>query len=178
MLFFVIIALAIWGFDRFYYTPQRQKISKLKEEIKGANSKLSESLLLTQGIEALETEVSRLEKELGGINQRTLRGEEFKAFLRHLAKDCDRLQIKVVSLTPQEEKIPLQEGKKAPSAFHDRKIAVQIVLHSTYVSLGNYLRGIEGLSFPVTLDHLQVERDEEILPFLKVTMGLTVHVIS
>ena len=34
LLVFVFIAIAIWAFDQFYYTPQSRRISRLKEELK------------------------------------------------------------------------------------------------------------------------------------------------
>lgn len=178
LIFFVIIAIAIWAFDRFYYTPQKKKILRLKEEVKLADLKLKESLIYTKGVETVEAEVSRLEKELQVFNERTLRGEEFRAFLKHLAKESDRLQMKMVSLTPQEEKISPQEGKKVSSPFQYRKVTVHLVLYSTYTALQTYLKGIEELPFLVTVDDLQIERNEEMMPFLKVTLGLNVLVIS
>jgi hypothetical protein len=178
LLILVLIAIAIWVFDRFYYAPQSRKILKFKEEIKAADLKMDQFLLLTKGVETVETEVTRLEKELKGLSERTLKGEEFRAFLRHLARESDSLKMKIISLTPQEEKLPLLEGKKESSAFQYRKITIQMVLHSTYTKLGIYLKEIEKLPFLVNVDSLQIERNEEIQPFLKVTMGLSMHIIS
>jgi hypothetical protein len=178
LLFFVITAIAIWAFDNFYYTPQKKKILRLKEEVKLADLKLNESLIYAKGVETVEAEVSHLEKELKGFNERTLKGEEFRAFLKHLARESDRLQMKMVSLTPQEEKLSLPEGKKVTPPFQFRKVTVHMVLHSTHTALQAYLKGIEELPFLVTVDGLQIERNEEMMPFLKVTMGLNVLIIS
>jgi len=177
LIIFVVIAIAIWAFDRFYYTPQSRKISKFEEEIKAADLKMDQFLLLTKGVETVEAEVTRLERELKALSERTLKGEEFRAFLRHLARESNSLQMKIISLTPHEEKLPLPEGKKE-SAFQYRKITIQMVLHSTFLKLGSYLKEIEKLPFLVNVDSLQVERNEEISPFLKVTMGLSMHIIS
>jgi len=184
LIVFVSIAIAIWGFDRFYYTPQSRKILKFKEEIKAADQKMEQFLLLTKGVETVEAEVTRLEKELKGLSERTLKGEEFRAFLRHLAKESNALPMKMISLTPLEEKLSLpvgidsyREGKKE-STFQYRKVTIQMVLHSNYPKLGTYLKDIEKLPFLVNVDSLQIERNEEILPLLKVTMGLSMHIIT
>jgi hypothetical protein len=178
LIFFVTIALAIWGFDYFYYTPQTKKIAHLKEEVKAADLKLKESSIFMRSVETAETEVSRLEKELQGLSERTLKGKEFRAFLKHLAADSDRLQMKMVSLVPSEEKLPAPEGKKAASPLQYRRVRVNLTLHCTFASVEAYLKGIEGLPFLVTVDTLQVERSGEISPYLKVTLGLSVHIIS
>jgi Tfp pilus assembly protein PilO len=178
LLIFVLIAIVIWAFDRFYYTSQSRKILQFKEEIKAADQKTEQFLLLTKGVETVEAEVTRLEKELKGLSERTLKGEEFRAFLRHLARESNSLQMKIISLIPQEEKLSLPEGKKESSAFQYRKVTIQMVLHSTYTKLGIYLKDIEKLPFLVNVDSLQIERNEEILPLLKVTMGLSMHIIT
>ena len=173
-----IIAIAIWAFDHFYYTPQTHKISRLKADINAADLKLKESLLVTEGVETLEAEVHRLEGELKRLSERTLKGEEFRTFLKHLARESDSLQMKVISLTPQEEKLPPPEGKKEFSASQYRKVSVQMVLHSTYTKLGTYLKGIEELPFLINVDNLQVEKNEEVQPLLKVAMGLSMYMIE
>src|SRR4030042_811772 len=125
LIVFVSIAIAIWGFDRFYYTPQSRKILQFKEEIKAVDQKMEQFLLLTKGVETVEAEVTRLEKEL---------------------------------------------------TFQYRKVTIQMVLHSTYTKLGTYLKDIEKLPFLVNIDSLQIEKNEEISPFLKVTMGLSMYI--
>ena len=112
LIIFVLIAVSIWAFDRFFYVPQKKKILVLKEEIKAVDLKLNEYLLLSKGMETVETEVARLDKELEKFPKRTLKGEEFRAFLRHLARSSSRLQMKMISLNPQEEKSSLPEEKK------------------------------------------------------------------
>ena len=173
-----IIAGAIWAFDSFYYTPQINKMKMLKAEVKAADLKLNEFLLVAKGVETLETEVLRQEGELKRLSERTLKGEEFRTFLKHLARESDPLQMKVISLIPQEEKLLLPEGKKETSASQYRRVSVQMVLHSTYAKLGTYLKGIEELPFLINVDNLQVEKNEEVQPLLKVTMRLSMYIIE
>jgi Tfp pilus assembly protein PilO len=171
-----IIAIAIWAFDRFYYTPQIHKMKLLEAEIKAADLKLNESLLMAKGMETLEAEVLHQEGELKRLSERTLKGEEFRTFLKHLARESDPLQMKVISLTPQEEKLPPPERKKESPASQYRRVTVQMVLHSTYTKLGAYLKGIEELPFLINVDNLQVEKEEGVQPLLKVTMGLSMYI--
>ena len=84
LIFFAILGVAIWAFDQFYYTPQKKKITALREEAKAADLKLKESVLFTQGVETVETEVARLENKFQRLGDKMLPGEEFRAFLKHL----------------------------------------------------------------------------------------------
>ena len=178
LIIFVLIAVSIWAFDRFFYVPQKKKILSLKEEIKAVDLKLNEYLLLSKGMETVETEVARLDKELEKLPKRTLKGEEFRAFLRHLARSSSRLQMKMISLNPQEEKSSLPEEKKETAPPPYKKVMIRMVLHSTYGALETYLHRIEELPLLVTVDHLQIEKVEEIIPLIKVTLGVRVIILS
>lgn len=178
LIIFAVIAISVWAFSHFYVTPQTRKIKALKAELKAADLKSDESLLVTKGVEILEAEILRQEEALKRLNDRTLRGEEFKTFLRHLAKESDSSQMKVISLTPQEENLPPPESKKEKSASQYRRVTVQMVLHSSYAKLGNYLKGIEELPFLINVDNIQIERIEEVRPLLKVSIGLSMYITS
>jgi len=177
LIFFAILAVALCAFGRFYYTPHMKKITTLKEEAKAADLKLKESVLFTREVETVEAEVVRLEKELQSLSDKMFRGEEFGAFLKHLRGESDRLQIKMISMTTQEEKPTLPAGKKPRSAFQYRRVAIQTVLRSRLNPLETYLKGIAELPFLVAVDHLQVERIGDGTSFLKVTIGLSVFVV-
>ncbi len=178
LILFAGIAIAVLIFDRLYYSPQERKLSRLRAEIKTVDLKLNEFLLVAKTAETIEAEVDRLEKELKGLSERTLRGEEFKAFLKHLAKESTPNQMKLISLTPREEKRLLPEDRSGHSSLPCRKINVQMVFHSTYAKLGDYLKEIEELPFLIQVDHLYVEKSEETLPPLKVTMELSLYIIE
>ena len=175
---FAFIAMAIWAFSHFYYAPQSRRIKALKAELKAVDLKSDESVLVAKGVETLEAEILHQEEALKRLSERTLRGEEFRAFLRHLAKESDSLQMKVISLIPQEENLPPPEGMKEKSTSQYRRITVQMVLHSTYYKLGSYLKGIEELPFLINVDNIQIEKAEETRPLLKVSMGLSMYITS
>ncbi len=172
------VAVAIFLFDRFFDTPTNRKISNLKEEIKAADAKLSEFARLSRGVEIAEAELLRMEEELKRLSGRTLRGEEFRTFLRHLGRESDPLQMKVISLVPSEEKIAPSEEKKGTISSQVRKVKVQLVLHSTFAKIQSYLKGLEELPFLIQIDGLQIERTEEAHPFLRVTLNLKMYLIA
>jgi Tfp pilus assembly protein PilO len=178
LIILAFIAIVLWVFVTFYYTPQNRKIKALKVELKAADLKLDESLLMTKAAETLEAEVRRQEEVLKRLGERTLRGQEFRTFLRHLARESDSPEMKVVSLTPQEENLPSPEGKKGGSSSQYRRVAVQMVLHSTYAKLRTYLKGIEELPFLIHVDNIRIERNGEVQPLLKVSMGLSMYILE
>jgi Tfp pilus assembly protein PilO len=171
-----VIAIAFWAFVTFYYAPQSRKIKALEADLKAVDLKSEESQLVTKGVETLEAEILRQEEALKRLSERTLRGEEFRTFLRHLARESDSPGMKVISLIPQEENLPPPEGQKERPAPQYRKVSVQMVLHSTFAKLETYLKGIEQLPFLINVENIQMERIEEVQPFLKVTVGLSMYI--
>lgn len=178
LIFFVLIALAIWAFDHFYYTPQKKKMKLLKEEIRNAETRLQGSPFFAQSVNTIESEVTSLDKKLKVIIERILKDEESRAFLRYLARDSARLQMKLISLDIQEEKLSHNAEEKLTSPFHYKKITTLIVLNTTYSALKAYLKGIEELPFLVTVDHLQIEKNENISLPLKATLRLDILIMS
>ena len=178
LIVFAAIAVVFWAFVTFYFNPQVRKIKALKAELKAIDLKSNESLLVAKGVETLEAEILSQEEALKRLDERTLRGEEFKTFLKHLAKESDSSQMKVVSLIPQEEDLPPPEGKKEKSTSQYRRVTVQMVLHSSYYKLGSYLKGVEELPFLINVDNIKIERIEEAQPLLKVSLGLSMYVTS
>jgi Tfp pilus assembly protein PilO len=172
------IAVAFWAFVTFYYAPQDRKMKALEADLKAVDLKSEESRLVTKGVETLEAEILRQEEALKRLSERTLRGEEFKTFLRHLARESDSPGVKVIALTPQEENFPPPEGQKERPTPQYRKVTVQMVLHSTFTKLETYLKGVEQLPFLINVENLQMERIEELQPFLKVTIGLSMYITS
>jgi Tfp pilus assembly protein PilO len=173
-----VIAIIFWAFAAFYYTPQNRKIKALEADLQAVDLKSEESQLVTKGVETLEAEVLRQEEALKRLSERTLRGEEFRAFLRHLARESDSPEMKMISLVPQEENLPPPEGQKERPAPQYRRVTVQMVLHSTFAKLETYLKGVGQLPFLINVDNIQMERIEELQPFLKVTIGLSMYITS
>ena len=171
-------AIVFWAFVTFYYTPQSRKVKAMEADLKTIDLKSEESQMVTKGIETLEAEVLHQEEALKRLSERTLRGEEFRTFLRHLARESDSPEMKVISLTPQEENPTPPEGPNERPVPQYRRVTVQMVLHSTFAKLETYLKGIENLPFLINVDNVQMERIEEVQPFLKVTVGLSMYVTS
>ncbi|MGB9715562.1 MAG: hypothetical protein ACPL1G_04050 [Thermodesulfovibrionales bacterium] len=176
LIFFALVALAIWSFDHFYYTPQKKKIKLLKEEIRNADIRLQESPFFAQSVKDIETEVASLDDKLNVIIDRTLKDKESRAFLKYLAKDSSRLQMKLISLDIQEEKLTSHAEEKSTSQSPYKKITTLVVLNTTYSALKTYLKDIEELPFLVTINHIRIEKNNDLPLPLKATMGLDILV--
>lgn len=175
MIFLGVLAVAVWAFDHFYYMPHKKKIAELKAEIAAVDSKLTQARAFRQGVEATEREITRLEKEMQVYRERLLRGEELRTFLKQLAKDSERLAIKIISLSPQEAKSPEEIEHKEQNAEY-KKVAVQMAMWATYRSLESFISNLERLPFLISLDYLKVERQEDKYPYLFVTLEIGVQI--
>ncbi len=172
LLLFCLIAVSFYFFDLFYYKQRGKRIKTMEGEIKAIDNKLQELTLLTKGIETISSRVKELEDKLRGLNEKTLKGEEFKAFLNHLAKESNPRLMRVISLKPVEEEITT--GERIGSKI--KKISISMILYSTFQKLQDYINEIEKLPFLIHIEGLEVERDEQIYPFLKVTLKINLFI--
>ncbi len=175
MIFLAILAAAIWAFDHFYYMPQKKKILELKAELAAVDSKLTQAMAFRQGVETTEREIGRLEKEMQVYRARLLRGEELRTFLKQLAKDSEQLRIKIISLSPQEAKLPEEVEPKGKTGEY-KKVIVRMIMWATYPSLERFIGNIELLPFLISVDQLKIERKEEKYPNLLVTLEMGVQI--
>jgi len=178
LIFFVFIAIAIWAFDHFYYTPQKRKIQQLKEEIKSADLRLRESPFFAQNVNGVESEVASLEEKIKIIIEKTLKDRESRAFLRYLARDSSRLQMKLISLDIKEEELSPPAVEKNTSILDYKRVSALMVFNTTYSALKTYLKDIEELPFLLSVDHIQIEKNNEVPLPLKATIGLDMLIMS
>ncbi len=175
MIFLAILAVAIWAFDHFYYMPQKTKILQLKTEIAALDAKINQALAFRQGVETMQHEITRLEKETQVYRERLLRGNELRSFLKQLAQDSNQMAIKIVSLSPQETKLPGEVEQKGKAGEY-KKVAVQMVMWATYHSLESFLKNLERLPFLISLDYLKMERQGDKYPYLLITLEIGVQI--
>lgn len=177
LLLFCLIAVSFYFFDLFYYKPRLRKIKTVEKECKDIENKLQELSLLIKEKEIVNERLKELEDKLKELNEKTLKGNEFKAFLNHLAKESNPILMKIISLKPAEEEIsPEKDREKIGLVGKLKKVNVNMVLHSAFYKLKNYINEIENLPFLIQIGGLQVERDEEIYPLLKVTLNISLFV--
>lgn len=179
LLLFCLITVSFYFFDLFYYKPRSKRIKAIEAESKAVDQKLQQLSLLTREIETINERVKELENKLKGLNEKTLKGDELKAFLNHLAKESNPNLMKVISLKPIEEEITTnkEEGKTGLTGKL-KKINITMILHSTFHKLQNYINEIGKLPFLIQIEGLQIERDEEIYPLLKATLTINLFVSS
>ena len=108
LIILAVVAIAFWVFATFYYTPQNRKIKALKVELKAADLRLDESLLMTKGVETLEAEVLRQEEALKRLSERTLRGRRIQNVFEALSQR--------ERLSSDEGRLPDPPGRKSSSS--------------------------------------------------------------
>jgi len=168
-----LIAISFYIFDLFYFTPRSRRVKALEGEIKATELKLQELTLLTKGMENIDKKLENLENKLKGISEKTLKGNEFRVFLNHLAKESDPIGMRIISIKPIEEtdiaKTEVEIGLPL------KRLNIQLILHSTFSRLENYLKSISNLPLLIYIDYLQLERNEEIYPFLRANLNISIY---
>ena len=168
----VLFALfLIWPLSRRVLRLQ-QEISKVKtwmaQLLPGGTSKPLEEVILEK-----RSELTRLEE---GLPQQ----ERISDILKHLSQQASELGVTVVSVRPQPSRpYPNAETPLVVEGRVCHALPIQMQIECTYRTLGKYLESLTD-NFPsvVTVDDLDIEREEGKLPNLKVTLLVTSYIFQ
>jgi Tfp pilus assembly protein PilO len=157
-------------FYMFFYQPEKKELLRLQEEIKTVALEIDRIVRAIPGLRNLEEEVAR-EQKSASLVKRIPSGEKpVQELLRQLAGEASRLDMDVISLKSG-------EGSESPHEESPyKRLTVVMNIQCTYRHLSSYLKGINELPGLVTVDELEIVRDNQIFPRVKVKLTLGVWV--
>jgi Tfp pilus assembly protein PilO len=156
-------------FHEFVYQPKEKELLRLKEEIKTVDLEIERIVRAIPGLRKSEEELTREQRRLSLLEKSTSGRQQILELLRQLAKEAYRLNMDVISLEPREEP-PLENSPY-------KRLTIVMNLQCPYRHLGLYLKGLIDLPGLVTVDGVQIVRDNQIFPKLQVKLTLSTFVI-
>ena len=163
-----VSAVVFMFFFLFFYQPKKKGVLRLQEEIKTVNLEIEKIARAIPGLRKLEEEVA-LEQKSASLVKRIPSGEKpVQELLRQLAAEASRLDMDVISVKSGEA----SESPHGESPY--KRLAVVMNIQCPYRHLGSYLKRISDLPGLVTVDELEIVRDNRIFPKVKVKLALGV----
>jgi Tfp pilus assembly protein PilO len=163
-----VATIVLMSFYMFVYEPKKKEMLRLKEEIKTADLQIEKIVTAIPGLKKSEEELAREQRRLSLVKKTISGGEQVLELLRQLAREAYRLNMDVISLEPREELPP----EKSPY----QRLTIVMNIQCRYRHLGLYLRGLIDLPGLVTVDELQIVRDNQIFPKLQTKLTLSTFV--
>ena len=165
-----VSAVVFVSFYMFFYQPKKKELLRQQEEIKTVSLEIERIARAIPGLRKLEEEVSLAQKRAFLVRKIPSGEKSVQEFLRQLAAKASRLDLDVISLKSGEE----SESPNEKSPY--KKLAVVMNVQCPYRHLGSYLKGINDLPGLVTVNELEIVRDNRNLPKVKVKLALSILV--
>ncbi len=165
-----VSAVVFMSFYMFFYQPKKKELLRLQEEIKTVDLEIERIIRAIPGLRKLEKEVAREQKSISLVKKIQSGEKPVQKLLRQLAKEASRLDMDVISLGLGEE----LESPHEKSPY--KRLTMVMNIQCPYRYLGSYLKRISDLPGLVTVDKLEIVRDNQIFPKVKVKLALSTFV--
>jgi Tfp pilus assembly protein PilO len=164
--FTTLLVTLYFLFDYFLYSPKQKEYQALQQEFSSVSQKIQEALVFFSSQRNIAEEIRGLESKLTLYEEKFSKKEQFDKFLEQLAVQCRQLNMNLLTLQPKEEKVfPAQAGHG-----QYRQISIDMELQCDYRAAVLYIQALEQLPVFVTVDHLELRRDEQ-------SPGIIFHVV-
>ena len=152
-----LLVVLYFLFDFFLYSPKLSEHATLTTELVSLDQKLQETAAFLTGGTQVAADVSRLEKKLSFYEEKFSTRESFVQFLEQLALQCQKYNMEVISLKPQEEQtLPATAGQT-----QYRQVSIDIQLHSDFHTMVRFMQAMEQLPIFTIVHQLEIRRDEK-----------------
>ena len=165
-----VSAVVFMSFYMLLYQPEKKELLRLQKEIKTVNLEIERIAIAVQGLRKLEEEVALAQKRASLVRRIPSGEKPVQELLRQLAAKASRLDMDVISLKSGE----VSESPQEESPY--KSLAVVMNIQCPYRHLGSYLNGINDLPGLITVNGLEIVRDNQIFPRVKVKLTLSILV--
>ena len=167
-----VFAVVFMSFYMFFYQPKKKELLRLEEEIKAVDLEIEKIARAISGLRRLEEEVAGEQKSVSLVKRIPCGEKPVQELLRQLSEQASRLDMDVISLKSG-------EGSESPHEESPYKsLTVVMNIQCSYRHLSSYLKRINDLPALVTVDELEIIRDNQIFPKVKAKLTLRVLVKS
>jgi type IV pilus assembly protein PilO len=165
-----VFAVVLMCFYVFVYQPTKKEALRLQEQIKTVDREIERIARAIPGLKKLEEEVALEQKWVSSVKKTTSDLQPMEQLLQHLARDTRRLDIDVISMELGEKSDPSHEKSRY------KRMTMVINIRCPYRHLASYLKSLGELPGLFILEKLEVARDNQIFPKLRINLALSTFV--
>ncbi len=153
---FIVLVIFLCAMIVFSYTtllPQNETLNSLRTQYDADLIKLEIARIEYMTLPEIEEERKRLELKYQQLRKNLPDKGNIPDIIKHLTEELGKLDIKLTSLIP--------EIKEASRKERVRETTIDIIMKSSYVTLGNYLGAIENLPLLFKVRDVVIEKAEK-----------------
>jgi len=165
-----VFAVVLMCFYVFVYQPKKKETVRLQERIKSVDREIERIVKAIPDLKKLEEDVTREQKWVSLAKKTASDMQPIEQLLQHLARDTRRLNIDVISIGLGKELEPSHEKSRY------KRMTMVINIQCSYRHLASYLKSLGELPGLFILEELEIVRDNQIFPKLRIHLALSAFV--
>jgi len=165
-----VFTVVLVCFYVFVYQPKKKEAMTLQGRIRSVDFEIERIVRAIPDLKKLEEEVTREQKWVSLAKKTVSDMQPMGQLLQHLARDASRLDIDVISMELGEELEPSHEKSRY------KRMSMVMNIQCRYRHLGSYLKGLGDLPGLFIFNELEIVRDNQIFPKLRINLALSAFV--
>lgn len=176
---FAIVISAFLLFYFFVYSPAKNKVASLKQELSGVQGQIKAIEAITREAKTMEAGIALLETKYQQLSAKfPLKEEEVIKILSDLAPASN---IEIISIRPESKTLFLDAGnqKIEIDGKSCQKVFVSIELRGIYHDLVKYLDSVkESMPAFINIEGVKISKDSAATVKLNINLGVSFYLLS
>ena len=180
---FLTVGIVLGVAILFYFLllqPFSRRSTRLQDEIKAEKTQMALVVPEINAGRAPEDAILDYQKELSRLEAGLPQQEKISELLKNLSQRATELGVTVISVRPQPSQ-PYPDAQ-TPLRLEQRvcyALPIQMQVECSYRTLGKYLESLtENFPAVITVDDLDLQREEGKLPNLKISLVITSYLFQ
>lgn len=164
----------------FFYTPKKKELQNLDSKIKGFGFDIQKATIELGNVEDYEARISKMQKEIIELESRFPKEAQLSSILKYIVEEARRKYLDIDNINPGELKAYIPKNPSLDIVeINCKKMVFELRLRGRYRDLADYLRDLrENLNYIFSIEELTITKDKDILPQLRVKLGIGVYVLA
>ncbi|MBU1147882.1 MAG: type 4a pilus biogenesis protein PilO [Candidatus Omnitrophica bacterium] len=176
-IFLLVVVIVL----QFIYLPKYGEVKRLSTSHKEAKEEIEELYDFIGGQENLQDNIVDMRKNLALLESAFPFEKGVSDIIKQLNEEAKRFKVNVVSLKPENFNIYRDDGGRELKIadYFCKCMPLTLNVKARYRNLGEFLMSLETNKSPmVSVDEVDIERDEDISPWVEAEVDLTAHILG
>jgi Tfp pilus assembly protein PilO len=174
-----VLVGVVMGFDQFFTNPKKKEAAALQKQVQEINEKMASVTVSIAGLNQIKKNVEEKRREKEALSGKIPDDRQIGLILDQLGKESQIKKIDLIQLNINEEsaKGPSEDkGKTGSGSF--KRVMLDVGLTAAYGTIGPCLENIQSLPVFTEIEKIDISRQEESFPKLKVSFQQFLFVSS
>jgi len=165
-----VVAIGLIVFFFRLYLPTNNQLNRLQDELNSTQEKLEKVKREVSTLPEIKEKTTLAKERLSILEKKLPDEQNIPEIVNLLSKELSKLDLELISL------IPTSRGKREGEEME--RVEIEIIMESSYRTLGEYLKTIENLPRLFKVKDLSIAKEGGNFPKLQVQLLLTTYSLA